>query len=433
MRQAAGCRPDGKPSKSDLSSAQTGDIDPASKNGRVTGASMPELKKRRKVCVVITARPSYSRVRSVLLALRERQDVELQIVVAASALLERFGNVAKIIEQDGFTINGRAFTIVEGETLVTSAKSMGLGVVELVSIFDALGPDVVVTVADRYETLATAVAASYINVPVAHLQGGEVTGSIDEKVRHAVTKLSNLHFASTKLAANWIIRLGERPDSVFCTGCPSIDIAAGILHDGNAASFNPFNHYGGVGPVFDLDDGFIIVMQHPVTTEFNDTAAQIVETLEAVVKLDVNAFWFWPNIDAGSDLVSKMIRTYREEGRMKRVHFFRNLLPEDFLKLMQRGRCIVGNSSVSIREGSFLGVPAVNIGTRQQFRERGINVIDVGYDAAKIGTAIEVQYQKGRYPSDTLYGDGRAGGRIAQHLASEVLHYDKVLTYAYDQ
>jgi GDP/UDP-N,N'-diacetylbacillosamine 2-epimerase (hydrolysing) len=385
--------------------------------------------KRRKVCVVITARPSYSRVRSVLSALQHRSDIELQIVVAASALLDRFGNVAKIIEQDGFTISGRAFTIVEGETLVTSAKSMGLGVVELSTIFDNLQPDIVVTVADRYETLATAVAASYINLPVAHLQGGEVTGSIDEKVRHAVTKLSNLHFASTKLAAERIIRLGERADSVFFTGCPSIDIAAQV-RNGKSADFNPFDHYGGVGPTFDLEDGFVIVMQHPVTTEFDDAAEQIVETLQAIIKLDVNTFWFWPNIDAGSDSVSKMIRTYREQGHMKRVHFFRNLKPDDFLKLMLRSRCIVGNSSVSIREGSFLGVPAVNIGSRQQYRERGINVADVDYDADKICRAIEIQYQKGRYPSDTLYGEGDAGERIAQHLASESLRYEKVLTYA---
>ena len=388
--------------------------------------------KRRKVCVVITARPSYSRVRSVLTALRERPDIELQIVVAASALLERFGNVSKIIEQDGFTINGRAFTIVEGETLVTSAKSMGLGVLELANVFDALSPDVVVTVADRYETLATAVAASYINLPVAHLQGGEVTGSIDEKVRHAVTKLSNLHFASTKLAAERIVRLGERAESVFFTGCPSIDIAAAIANDAND-KFNPFGHYGGVGPTFSLEDGFVIVMQHPVTTEFSDASEQIVETLKAVAAVDVNAFWFWPNIDAGSDSVSKMIRTYREQGRMKRVHFFRNLKPEDFLRLMKRSRCIVGNSSVSIREGSYLGVPAINIGSRQQYRERGMNIIDVDYHAEKIHSAIEVQYQHGPYACDQLYGDGKAGERIAVHLATEALQSDKILSYAFEQ
>ena len=192
---------------------------------------------RRKVCVVVTARPSYSRVRSVLAALQNQPDVEMQLVITASALLDRYGNVSTVIEDDGFPITAKVYSIVEGETLVTSAKSTGLGVVELSSVFDALRPDVVVTIADRFETLATAVAASYTNIPVAHLQGGEVTGSIDEKVRHAVTKLADLHFPSTKLAAENLIRLGEDPDTIHCTGCPSIDIAAQIRDSGEADAF----------------------------------------------------------------------------------------------------------------------------------------------------------------------------------------------------
>ena len=174
-------------------------------------------------------------------------------------------------------------------------------------------------------------------------------------------------------------------------------------------------------------------MQHPVTTEFGNAATQITETLEAVSRLDIPTFWFWPNIDAGSDAVSKMIRIYREEGKLNHVHFFRNLRPEDFLKLMIRSRCIIGNSSVSIREGSFLGVPAVNIGSRPQFRERGRNVIDVEHDREQIAKAIEVQLARGKHPSDTLYGDGRAGERIAHHLATEPLRFDKVLAYAVEQ
>ena len=175
---------------------------------------------RRKVCVVVTARPSYSRVRSVLAALQDRPDVEMQLVITASALLDRYGNVSTVIEDDGFPITAKVYSIVEGETLVTSAKSTGLGVVELSSVFDALRPDVVVTIADRFETLATAVAASYTNIPVAHLQGGEVTGSIDEKVRHAVTKLADLHFPSTKLAAENLVRLGEVTRSDLLHGLP---------------------------------------------------------------------------------------------------------------------------------------------------------------------------------------------------------------------
>ncbi len=237
---------------------------------------------RRKVCVVVTARPSYSRVRSVLAALQARPDVEMQLVITASALLDRYGNVSTVIEDDGFPITAKVYSIVEGETLVTSAKSTGLGVVELSSVFDALRPDVVVTIADRFETLATAVAASYTNIPVAHLQGGEVTGSIDEKVRHAVTKLADLHFPSTKLAAENLIRLGEAPETIHCTGCPSIDIAAEIRDSGEADSFDPFEEYGGVGARFSPDEDFVIVMQHPVTTEFASATTQITETLDAV-------------------------------------------------------------------------------------------------------------------------------------------------------
>ena len=165
----------------------------------------------RKVCVVITARPSYARIKTVLEAVKAHPKLQLQLIVAASALLERYGSVVDVIRQDGFEPDSVVYMVVEGENLVTTAKSTGLGVVELATIFDNLKPDVVISVADRYETIATAIAASYLNIPVAHVQGGEVTGSIDEKVRHAVTKLSNLHFVSNDKAAERVIRMGEEP------------------------------------------------------------------------------------------------------------------------------------------------------------------------------------------------------------------------------
>src|SRR5215204_3868881 len=201
----------------------------------------------RKICVVVTARPSYSRIRTALHAIHQHPALELQLVVAASALLDRYGNAVQAIERDGFEIAQRVYMVLEGENLVTSAKSTGIGLSELATVFDNLKPDAVVTIADRYETLATAVAASYMNLPVVHIQGGEVTGSIDEKVRHAVTKLSNLHLVSTKEARERVIRLGEREDSVVLTGCPSIDIAAEVAA-APALDFDPFVKYGGVGP-----------------------------------------------------------------------------------------------------------------------------------------------------------------------------------------
>src|SRR5262245_31476783 len=164
--------------------------------------------------------------------------------------------------------------VVEGENLVTSAKSTGLGLVELATVFDNLKPDAVVTVADRYETLATAVAASYMNIPVVHVQGGEVTGSIDEKVRHAVTKLANLHLVSTGKAAERVRMLGEEQAAVVVTGCPSIDIAAEVAARPEM-DFDPFEKYGGVGPKPDVSNGYLVVLQHPVTTEYEEARAQV--------------------------------------------------------------------------------------------------------------------------------------------------------------
>lgn len=382
----------------------------------------------RKVCVVVTARPSYARVKSALRAIAKHRDLELQLVVGASALLNFYGDTIKYMERDGFEVAARVYMVLEGENLVTSAKSTGLGMVELATVFDNLRPDVVVTVADRYETLATAVAASYMNIPVVHVQGGEVSGSLDEKVRHAVTKLSNLHFVAHEKAAERVIRMGEVPGTVFVTGCPSIDLAASIL-ESPALDFDPFAKYGGVGPTVDMSGGYLIVMQHPVTTEYGVAREQITETLHAVRDLGMPALWFWPNVDAGSDGTSEGIRAFRENAVVRNIHFFKNMSPEDFLRLACNSRCVVGNSSVGIRECSFLGVSAVNIGTRQSGRERGRNVTDVGYHRNEIASAINDQLRNGRLPSDTLYGDGKAGARIADLLASVALRVEKHLTY----
>ena len=384
--------------------------------------------RKRKICVVVTARPSYSRIRTALRAITEHPDLELQLVVAASALLDRYGNAIQAIERDGFTPAARVYMVVEGENLVTSAKSTGLGLVELATVFDNLRPDAVVTIADRYETLATAVAASYMNIPVVHVQGGEVTGSIDEKVRHAVTKLSNLHLVSTQGARTRVIKLGEDERHVVVTGCPSIDIAADVQAS-PAFDFDPFVKYGGVGPSADLSNGYLVVMQHPVTTEYEEARRQVDETLYAVKDFGLPVLWFWPNVDAGSDGTSKGIRVFREREKPANFHLFRNMFPEDFLRLLVHATAIVGNSSVAIRECSFLGVPAVNVGSRQQGRERGANVIDVPHGRVAIAAAIREHVRRGKAASDHLYGDGRAGARIADCLATAELTVEKRLTY----
>jgi UDP-N-acetyl-D-glucosamine 2-epimerase, UDP-hydrolysing len=383
---------------------------------------------RRKVCVVITARPSYSRIKTALKAIQSHPDLEIQLVIAASALLERYGKAVNYIEQDGFEIAARVYMVLEGENLAAMAKTTGLGLLELATVFDNLKPDVVVTIADRYETLATAVAAAYMNIPVAHVQGGEVTGSIDEKVRHTVTKLADIHLVSTKKAGERVIRMGEDPKKVFVTGCPSIDLAVEIMKD-PTLNFDPFAKYGGVGAPMDLTKGYIVVMQHPVTTEYELARNQIVETLHAVRDAGFPALLFWPNVDAGSDGTSNGIRSFRETENPTNIHFFKNMTPTDFLRLIYNSRCLVGNSSVGIRECSYLGVPVVNIGSRQSGRDRGANVIDAGYDRHEIADSISRHLSNGRYANDPLYGNGEAGQQIAEVLATVPLSIEKRLTY----
>lgn len=382
----------------------------------------------RKICVVVTARPSYSRIKTALRAIQEHPDLELQLVVAASALLDRYGTAVNYIEKDGFKIDARVYMVLEGENPASMAKTTGLGMLELATVFDNLKPDVVVTVADRFETLATAVAASYMNIPVAHIQGGEVTGSIDEKVRHAVTKLADLHLVATEGACERVTRMGEEIRKIFVTGCPSIDLAAEIADD-PALNFNPFDRYGGVGNLHELVNGYLVVMQHPVTTEHEKARQHVWETLEAMYEMNMPTLWFWPNVDAGSDGTSNGIRSFREQYKPENIHFFKNMEPTDFLRLLYSSKCLIGNSSVGIRECSYLGVPVVNIGTRQVGRERGANVIDVGYSRDEILEATRRQTSNGRYGVNTLYGSGKAGVRISEVLAKAPLEIEKRLTY----
>ena len=382
----------------------------------------------RKVCVVVTARPSYSRIKTALRAISDREDLELQLVVAASALLERYGSAIEQIENDGFHIDRRVYMVLEGENPTSMAKTTGIGLLELATALDDLRPDLVLTVADRYETLATAVASAYMNLPLCHVQGGEITGSIDEKVRHAVTKLADLHFVATEKAAENVVRMGEDPATVYVTAGPSIDLAAEVL-DAPQLDFDPIAQYGGVGSPVDLSGGYVVVMQHPVTTEHEEARRQVMETLHAVADLGLPVLWFWPNVDAGADGTSNGIRSFREQVKPDNFHFFKNMAPTDFLKLLINSVSLVGNSSVGIRECSYLGVPTVNIGSRQEGRERGANVIDVAYERGAIRDAVLAQIAGERPTSDPLYGDAKAGPRIAQLLTEVELRFDKRLTY----
>lgn len=383
---------------------------------------------KRKICVVVTARPSYSRIKTALLAIKNHPSLELQLVVAGSALLNRYGNAVNYIENDGFTIDERVYNVLEGESAVAMAKTTGIAILELSNVFANLKPDIVITIADRFETIATSIAASYQNIPLAHIQGGEVTGNIDEKVRHANTKFADIHLVASEDAKQRVIKMGEDEEYVYNTGCPSIDLAKEIL-DSPKLDFDPISKYGGVGSELDMSKPYIVVMQHPVTTEQGLSREHAACTIEAVDELGIQTLWFWPNVDAGADGTSAALRSYRELQQPKHIRFFKNMEPNDFLRLLYNSKCLIGNSSVGIRECSFLGVPVVNIGTRQHGRARGANVIDVDYEKDQIKTAILDRISMTDRPAYNTYGGGNAGEIIAETLANVKLRYHKTITY----
>jgi UDP-hydrolysing UDP-N-acetyl-D-glucosamine 2-epimerase len=382
---------------------------------------------KRKICVVITARPSYSRVKTALQAIKEHPGLELQLVIAASALLDRYGSAVNYIQKDGFEITAKVFNVLEGENLTAAAKTTGIGILELSTVFDNIKPDIVVTVADRFETMATAISASYMNIPLAHIQGGEVTGNIDEKVRHSITKLADYHFVASQSAYDRVIRLGEHADSVFNTGCPSIDLAANILKS-PALDFDPYVKYGGVGDQPDLSNGYWVVMQHPVTTEVREARRQIEETLHAMHRVNEPVLWFWPNVDAGADATSGGIRAFRETKDISQFHFFKNMEPDDFLRLLINSKGLIGNSSVGIRECAYLSVPVINIGSRQNQRDRGSNVIDVEYTSDSIFEGLS-KAKNWTKESSNVYGGGNAGQNIAKLLNDLPLKFHKTIAY----
>jgi UDP-hydrolysing UDP-N-acetyl-D-glucosamine 2-epimerase len=383
----------------------------------------------RKVCVVVGSRANYSSIKSVMRAVRAHPDLTLQLVVGASALLDRFGSVVDVIEADGFQADAKVTMIVEGETPGTMAKSTGLGLLELPTLLELLKPNVVVSVGDRFETIATAVAAAYMNIPVAHTMGGEISGTIDESVRHAVTKLSHVHFPANHQAAERIIRMGEDPAAVHVVGCPRIDLVAEIVDANGSLGSTEWLEREGAGAHIELDAPYLLVTQHPVTTEYGQGESQIAETLAALQDLHMPTIMLWPNADAGSEDTARGMRKFRERLRPDYIRFYKNFPIETWVRLMIGCACVVGNSSAPIREGAFIGVPAVNIGSRQHGRDRASNIVDVAYDRHEIVAAVRAQIAHGRYPSDHLYGDGQAGGRIAAVLADAPLSVQKRLMY----
>lgn len=384
----------------------------------------------RKICVITNNRADYSRLKSLLKELNKRSDVELMLFVVGSHMLSLYGKTIDEIEKDGFKVAYKMYTEVDGRVPVTMAKSAALTIAELSTAFYNFKPDIVVVHGDRFEAMAAALAASFMNIFVAHIQGGEVTGTIDEHIRHSITKLSHLHFPSTEDAKDRIIKMGERADMVFNFGCPSVDLFIEIP----PISFNDlkkeiFKYAKKDNWKNNFNENFFVVIQHPVTTEFSYAKEKMLPVLDALTGFNNNVLIFWPNIDAGSEAMVLEIKKFEKEQNSK-IGLFPNFPFNIFVNIMRHAKVIIGNSSAGIREACYFGTPVVNIGTRQEGRQRPRNVIDVDYDAEQIKLAINKQIKTEKYKPEFLYGKGNAGKNIADILATiDISQIQKKITF----
>lgn len=385
------------------------------------------MSEKRKIAVVVVDRANYGRLKPVMLELRNSELIDLQVICSGTMVLERFGLAMNILKEDGFKIDSEVFIELEGSTPTTMAKSLGFAVIEFSSEFQRLKPDMVLIIGDRYEALAATISASYMNICIAHIQGGEVSGSIDESARHCITKLAHYHFPSTKRSAQYIVNMGEDPKTVFQVGCPTGDIALNLSEYGLPNNY--FESFG-TGCSVNPNKPYFLVVFHPVTTAFGAERNETKTLIKALEGFKVPTVWLWPNIDAGSDKISKELRSYTQTDTQKWIRFVKNFTPQDYLKVMANATVAIGNSSSFVRDSSFLGTPVVLIGDRQKGREYSENVTNVPLSEDEIRTTVQKKLQHGKYPVSSLYGNGSASVNIKKILEDVPLYKQKHLHFA---
>lgn len=386
---------------------------------------------KKKICIVIHSRANYGSIKSVLKNIKKSKNLSLQIIVGGSALLDRFGSVVDIIRKDKFKIDKHINFLIEGNSPLIMTKSTGLAIIEISNCFAELKPDIVLTVGDRYETISTAIAATYMNIPLAHTMGGEISGTIDESVRHAVTKFSNIHFTATNISKKNVIKLGEDPNYVYNVGCPRIDTVKEVLNTKiENKNLNKLINSIGVGDNIDVSKPFVMIMYYPVTSEYGKGESQVINLLNALNKFDIQKIFFWPNSDAGYEDISRGIRKWREKNKDYKTKFIKNLEQKYFYHFLKKTKCLLGNSSSGLREGCYIGVKNICIGTRQNGREIGKNTIMIKSDYKSIFNSLKnVLDSKKKFKKDYRYGKGNSGKQIVNILEKIEISSQKKLNF----
>lgn len=367
----------------------------------------------KRIAVVTGTRAEYGILQPVLRAIKARNDLELLLVVTGMHLSHEFGHTVDEIERDGFRICARVDMVPASDSLEAMAESVGTGIIGMSKTWAQLKPDVILVLGDRVEPLAAAISGAYMNIPIAHIHGGDSSrGGLDEYARHAITKFAHVHFPATQKSAERIIRMGEDEWRVHMVGSPALDA---ILNEPLIAREKVIAKFG-----IDAAKPLILLVQHPVTTEADKAGEQMTETMEAVLELGYPVILLYPNADAGGRKIIELLTDY--EKRYTFIKTFKSLPRREYLSLLKVASVLVGNSSSGMVDASSFGLPVVNIGSRQEGRERGDNVIDVGNKRGDITRAIrkaltDKEFLKEVKKSRNPYGDGKASARIAEILS----------------
>jgi len=370
---------------------------------------------KRKVCVVTGTRAEYGLLKTVMEKIKSSDKLKLQILVMGMHLLPEFGLTIKNIEEDGFKIDGKITFRMKSDTKKSMVENLGFAIIDTVGVFDELKPDIVLVLGDRFEIFSAAIAASYSGRILAHIAGGDkAQAGYDEYTRNAITKITHLHFPETKKSAERIIKMGEDPKHVFTVGSMVLDT---ILNKPLPSKQELYRKYN-----LDEERHIFLVVQHSLSTSPEDAEGEIRTMLGAVMEFDAQIIGIYPNIDPGGKKMIEIIKDF-EKRYSKKMKWYKSLSFEEYLGIMKIADVMIGNSSSGIRESSPFHLPVVNIGPRQKDRERGGNVIDVGYKKIEIIEAIkkalhDKEFKEKVKKCKTPYGDGTASAKIVKILSN---------------
>ncbi len=378
----------------------------------------------KKVAVVSGTRADYGIYYPILKAIQGDDELELHLIVTGMHLSSSYGNTVENIKQDGFRISARVECLFQGSTHGNMARSIGTGIMGMTQAFESIEPDFVVVLGDRGEMLAAAIVSTHLNIPLIHLHGGEVSGTIDESVRHAISKLAHIHLVATEGSRERLIRMGEDPWRIHVVGAPRIETIENTMLPSLDETKQKYQ--------LDFTGEYLLFVYHPVTTEEHDLVV-LNQLFRELVKTELNLVCIMPNSDAGTEKIKEVYKDFAGEPRIYMATNFGQL---DYLVMLKHAVMLVGNSSSGIIEAASYKVPVINIGSRQNGRERSLNIIDIAEDKDELVQALahvrSKEFQQSLHSLTNVYGrenTSRSIVQIIKQISKTERLIQKTITY----